>query len=105
MIHWLPYLILPAPEGFISELFVHPRARGLGAGRKLLEAATTEARARGCARLGLVNFRTEESYRRDFYKKHGWTERPEAANFILPLSGQASVPAVIQPPPSTSSPA
>ena len=85
MIHWLPYLILSAPEGFISELFVHPRARGLGAGHKLLEAAAQEAQTRGCARLGLINFRTEESYQRDFYAKNGWTERPEAANFILPF--------------------
>jgi GNAT superfamily N-acetyltransferase len=85
MIHWLPYLILSAPEGFISELFVHPRARGFGAGHKLLEAAAQEAKTRGCARLGLINFRTDESYQRYFYAKNGWTERPDAANFIFPL--------------------
>src|SRR5690606_31535748 len=26
-IHWLPYLISKAPEGYISELFVRPTAR------------------------------------------------------------------------------
>ena len=29
-VHWLPYLILRGPEGFVSELFIAPDARGRG---------------------------------------------------------------------------
>ena len=34
----------------------------------------------------LLNIRHRESYRRGFYKKIGWEERPQAANFVLPLT-------------------
>jgi GNAT superfamily N-acetyltransferase len=81
-VHWLPYLFLPGPEGYISELFVRESARGAGLGGKLLEAIQAEARARGCARLSLINLRNRESYARRFYEKAGWEERSEAANFI-----------------------
>jgi GNAT superfamily N-acetyltransferase len=81
-VHWLPYLILSGPEGFISELFVDEAARGQGVGARLLEAVKAEARQRGCARLSLINMRNRESYRRGFYDKQGWDERPDVANFI-----------------------
>lgn len=84
-VHWLPYLFMPGPEGYVSELFVHAALRGQGVGRQLLQAAETEARARGCSRLSLMNLRSRESYQRQFYIKAGWTERREAANFIYPL--------------------
>jgi GNAT superfamily N-acetyltransferase len=82
-VHWLPYLFLPGPEGFVSELFVREGQRGRGAGRMLLAAVKKEAARRGCARLSLLNMRGRPSYERQFYAKDGWTERPEAANFIL----------------------
>jgi GNAT superfamily N-acetyltransferase len=81
-VHWLPYLILKGPEGFISELFVESAARGRGIGARLLEVVEAEARRRGCARLSLINMRNRESYQRGFYAKLGWEERPDAANFI-----------------------
>ena len=81
-VHWLPYLFLQGPEGLVSELFVRESARGQGVGRELLRNIETEARARGCARLSLINLRNRESYMRQFYVKAGWEERPEAANFI-----------------------
>jgi len=81
-VHWLPYLFLPGPEGYISELFVRESARGAGLGRKLLEEIQAEAQARGCTRLSLINLRNRESYARRFYEKAGWEERAEAANFI-----------------------
>lgn len=84
-VHWLPYLFLQGPEGNVSELFVRESARGEGLGRKLLEEIKTEARARGCARLSLINLRNRESYMRQFYVKAGWEERAEAANFIYGL--------------------
>jgi GNAT superfamily N-acetyltransferase len=83
--HWLPYLFLPGPEGFVSELFVRPAARGQGAGRQLLEKIEAEARTRGCSRLSLINFRHRESYERGFYVKVGWQERRDAANFTYPI--------------------
>ncbi|MBK7219091.1 MAG: GNAT family N-acetyltransferase [Candidatus Promineofilum sp.] len=85
-VHWLPYLILRGPEGFVSELFIAPEARGRGIGSRLLAAAVEEARARGCSRLGLLNNRRRESYERGFYTQHGWQERGDMANFVLYLA-------------------
>lgn len=85
-VHWLPYLFMAGPEGYVSELFVGESARGQGVGRRLLDAIEVEARARGCQRLSLINLRNRESYRRQFYIKAGWQERAEAANFTYPLS-------------------
>jgi GNAT superfamily N-acetyltransferase len=84
-VHWLPYLILAGPEGYVSELFVRDACRGHGIGRQLLEVVKAEARSRGCARLMLLNMRARESYQRQFYAKQGWEERPDAANFVLRL--------------------
>jgi GNAT superfamily N-acetyltransferase len=85
-VHWMPTLFLPGPEGYVSELFVGESARGQGVGAQLLETMKEEARERGCSRLLVVNMRYRESYERGFYRKHGWEERPDAANFILRLS-------------------
>jgi GNAT superfamily N-acetyltransferase len=84
-VHWLPYLFLPGPEGYVSELFVAEAVRGHGIGTQLLEAVKQEAATRGCSRLSLLNIRDRESYRRAFYAKAGWYERNEAANFMLDL--------------------
>ena len=81
-VHWLPYLFLQGPEGYVSELFVRESARGQGIGRELLKTIETEAKTRGCVRLSLINLRNRESYMRQFYVKAGWEERSEAANFI-----------------------
>lgn len=85
-VHWLPYLFLAGPEGFVSELFVSESARGGGVGTLLLQAIEAEARERGCVRLQLINFRSRESYRRKFYEKSGWEERPDGASFVRLLS-------------------
>jgi GNAT superfamily N-acetyltransferase len=81
-VHWLPYLFMRGPEGFVSELFVRESARGRGVGNQLLQTIEREARRRGCVRLSLINLRSRESYQRQFYIKTGWEERGEAANFI-----------------------
>jgi GNAT superfamily N-acetyltransferase len=83
--HWLSYLILPGPEGFVSDLLVHADFRGQGLGTRLLDAIGEEARRRGAFRLHLLNGRGRESYDRRFYAKRGWTERPDLADFILKL--------------------
>jgi len=85
-VHWLPYLFMRGPEGYVSELFVRDSARGRGVGRRLLQAVETEARSRGCTRMSLTNLRHRESYKRQFYVKAGWTERSDAANFIYQIT-------------------
>ncbi len=83
--HWLPYLFMSGPEGFISELFVATAARGTGLGSALLDAIIAAARERGCQRLQLINFRERELYQRGFYRKAGWEERPDGASFVYTL--------------------
>jgi GNAT superfamily N-acetyltransferase len=83
--HWLPYLILPHPEAYVSELFVHETARGLGVGGLLLDAIHREAHARGCSRVSLLNRNTRESYRRGFYAKRGYEARDDMVNFVMKL--------------------
>ena len=83
--HWLPYLFLDGPEGYLSELFVREEYRDQGIGTKLLGTVKSEAKKRSCSRLLLLNSRKRESYQRSFYKRHGWTEREEAANFVYNL--------------------
>jgi GNAT superfamily N-acetyltransferase len=85
-VHWLPYLFMTGPEGYVSELFVRSRARDQGIGKELLQAVEAEARARGCSRLSLINLRTRESYLRRFYIKAGWEERADAANFLYRIT-------------------
>ena len=85
-VHWLPYLFMAGPEGYVSELFVSEAARGRGIGRKLLAAIEKAGRARCCERLSLTNLRHRESYQRQFYNKAGWRERSEAVNFVYSLS-------------------
>lgn len=85
-VHWLPYLFMAGPEGYVSELFVRESARGKGVGRELLKAIEAEAKSRGCSRLSLLNLRHRQSYERGFYIKAGWRERREAANFIRAIA-------------------
>ena len=84
-VHWLTYLFLAGPEGYVSELFVCAAERGKGMGSRLLEAIKEEALARGCSRLTLINLRHRESYERGFYARRGWQERPEAVSFVYVL--------------------
>jgi GNAT superfamily N-acetyltransferase len=84
-VHWLPYLILSGPEGYVSELFVAPAARDCGVGTELLDTVAGEARLRGCGRLMLEAVRTRESYTRGFYMKRGWIQRDDMANMVFEL--------------------
>jgi len=81
--HWNVYLIQPAPEGYVSELFIREDMRGHGVGGALLAKAEELGRQRGCHRLLLLNIRTRESYQRSFYRKHGWVEWEDAAVFVF----------------------
>lgn len=86
---WQPSLLRAGGEGFVTALFVRPGDRGQGFGQALLEAVRAEALQRGCSRLMLLNIRDRPSYRRGFYAKQGWTERPDAVNFVLELERSA----------------
>ena len=84
-VHWLPYLFLTGPEGYLSELFVAEDRRNSGVGSALLDRIVVEARSRGCARLMLAAVRSRESYQRGFYTSRGWIEREDVANLIYEL--------------------
>lgn len=84
-VHWLPYLILPGSEGFVSEMFVLQKERRKGYGRSLIEAVKNIAIEKGCIRLALLNSRNRPSYEREYYRRLGWIERPEMADFVYLL--------------------
>ncbi len=55
----------------LYDLFVTPKARGTGAGRALMEAAESHARANGAARLELQTARTNV-IGQSLYESCGW---------------------------------
>jgi GNAT superfamily N-acetyltransferase len=83
-VYWL-HPLFSGPHGYVSELFVRSDASGNGAGTALLEAIKTEAKARGCERLTLVNLKDRESYQRGFYASRGWEEKSNAVRFAFDL--------------------
>ncbi|UCF10366.1 MAG: GNAT family N-acetyltransferase [Candidatus Bipolaricaulota bacterium] len=91
-VHWHPYVMLGGWEGLVAELFVSAAARGNGIGTALLERVRAEAEEHGCVRLSLLNGRDSESYRSGFYRKRGWRERTEIANFVLGLERRPEMP-------------
>ncbi len=84
LVHWFVPL-LATLEGFISNLFVHANFSSLGAGTALLEAVKLEAKARGCSRVALNNWRDKKSYQTGFYEARGFTEKPLSARFVFSL--------------------
>lgn len=70
----------------IAMVWVREDERRGGHGSRLLAAAESVARDRGCERINVSSFTFQAP---DFYARHGYTEvgRTEA----LPLSGQADV--------------
>jgi ribosomal protein S18 acetylase RimI-like enzyme len=69
-----PSLYTGALDAYLEELYVVPERRGHGLGRKLLEAATDEARARGAARIDL-NTSVDDVAARALYESAGFTNR------------------------------
>lgn len=58
----------------IDEFFVLPRARSVGLGSALLDAAERALREAGCVRIQL-QLGTENAAGRAFYRRHGYGER------------------------------
>lgn len=81
-VHWVPFVMLGSWEGYVSDVFVSPSAGGKGAGSALVKSVMEEGEKRGCMRLMLTNGKEKPSYKKGFYKKMGWTERPKVANFV-----------------------
>ena len=81
-VHWVPFIMLGGLEGYVSDVFVSPMARGKGAGKLLIKKIIEEGKKRGCMRLMVTNGRDKPSYKHGFYKKLGWKERPQVANFV-----------------------
>ncbi len=81
-VHWVPFVMLGSWEGYVSDVFVSPSAGGKGAGSALIKYVMDEGKRRGCMRLMLTNGKEKPSYKKGFYKKMGWTERPKVANFV-----------------------
>ena len=81
-VHWVPFIMLGSFEGYVSDVFVSPRASGKGAGKLLVQKIMEEGKKRGCMRLMVTNGKDKPSYKRGFYKKLGWAERPKVANFV-----------------------
>jgi GNAT superfamily N-acetyltransferase len=86
-VYWL-HPLFNTPEGYVSELFIRSDASGQGIGTALLENIKLEAITRGCNRLTLINLKNRESYKRSFYAKKGWQERPETVRFVLDLEAK-----------------
>ena len=55
----------------LEELIVTPAARGKNVGGRLVQGAIDNARARGCAEMGLYLLETTE-HNRGFYAKYGF---------------------------------
>ncbi len=81
-VHWVPFVMLGSVEGYVSDLFVSPSAGGKGAGSSLIRKVMREGEERGAFRLMVTNGKEKPSYKKGFYKKMGWTERPKVANFV-----------------------
>jgi GNAT superfamily N-acetyltransferase len=88
VVYW-QQLLFSSKEAYISELFIHSDASRKGIGTALLRRMESEAVARNCRRLTLVNFKDIESYRRGFYASRGWTEQENTVRFALNLEVKA----------------
>jgi ribosomal protein S18 acetylase RimI-like enzyme len=76
--------LLGAPIYILYDLYVDPRARGTGAGKALMLAATERARADGKARMELQTARTNQTARA-LYQSLGWQLDETFLTYTLPL--------------------
>src|SRR3569833_200892 len=84
-VHWIPFPMLHGREGYISDLLIAPEWRGYGFGGRLVLAVEIRARELGCVRLMLNNRIAGESFGRGFFRKAGFLQRTDFANFVKSL--------------------
>jgi len=80
--HIISFPLIKGSDMYISDLVVAAQARGNNIGSKLLAFIEKYAKDNSCIRLMLNNEKDMESYTRAFYKKMGFTERVNFANFV-----------------------
>lgn len=71
-LHWAPMLTMPRPLARITAMVVHEGARGLGVGRRLVEAGAELAREHGCGTLELTTS-LQRADAHAFYEAMGFT--------------------------------
>lgn len=76
--------LLGAPIYILYDLYVAPAARGSGAGKALMLAATERARRDGKARMELQTARTNQTARA-LYQSLGWQLDETFLTYTLPL--------------------
>lgn len=84
-VHWIPCLFIEKLRGYISDLFIFEDSRGQGIGTELLKTVIREASDRACASVTALTRIGRESYKKGFYRKQGWVERPNVVDFIYEL--------------------
>jgi N-acetylglutamate synthase-like GNAT family acetyltransferase len=77
-IHVKPILKLEGHMASIEELVVQEGLRGSGVGSALLDKALSFADELHCSRIEVLSSKRRESYKRQFYTKHGFMEHPSA---------------------------
>ncbi len=83
--HLIHYPMIAGKETYVSDLLIGENMRGKGIGKCLLLQAELFAKEKNCVRMMLNNPKESEGYKRDFYKKQGFTERTAFANFVKTL--------------------
>ena len=76
--------LLGAPIYILYDLYVDPRARGSGAGKALMLAATQRARTDGKARMELQTARSNHAARA-LYQSLGWQLDETFLTYTLPI--------------------
>ena len=84
--HICPFPMIGGTELYISDLLIMNDFRGKGIGKALLLKAEEIAGTYKCVRIMLNNAKYAQSYIRSFYKKSGFFERDDFANFIKKIS-------------------
>jgi|SRR5207248_2258693 len=80
--HAIPLLHTAGRLGRITALVVHPRLRGMGVGRRLVDVAEQFARGINCERLEVTSGEQRHDAHR-FYTTLGFS--PQSARFVKPL--------------------
>ncbi len=83
--HMIDFPLIQGKELYISDLVIKEEKRGKGHGTELLNYAKNFAQEQNCVRIMLNNFKESQAYIRGFYKKKGFLERENFANFVMIL--------------------